>query len=375
MSDDTELQRTPLDGLHRELGARMVPFAGYAMPVQYPTGILAEHQNTRSAAGLFDVSHMGQVRLTARGGRSRQDAARALERLVPAALEDLESGRMRYSQFTNAEGGILDDLMVTAMGDHLSLVVNAGCKTADIAHLRAHLSEACEIEVLANRALLALQGPQAVAVFARYVPEVRQLAFMQAATWTFEGERLQISRSGYTGEDGLEISVPGHAAEALARRLLAEPEVMAIGLGARDSLRLEAGLCLYGHDIDAATTPVEAGLTWSIQKDRRQGGDYPGAEIIARQIAAGPSRRRVGIRPDGRAPVREGATVRLPGGDAIGTITSGGFGATVGGPVAMGYVAAEHAGTGQALELDLRGKAVAARVVALPFVAHRYHRG
>ena len=375
MSDDTELQRTPLDGLHRELGARMVPFAGYAMPVQYPAGILAEHQHTRSAAGLFDVSHMGQVRLTARGGRPRQDAARALERLVPAAMEDLESGRMRYSQFTNAEGGILDDLMVTAMGDHLSLVVNAGCKAADIAHLRAHLSDSCEIEVLASRALLALQGPQAVAVFARYVPEVRQLAFMQAATWTFEGERLQISRSGYTGEDGLEISVPGHAAEALARRLLAEPEVMAIGLGARDSLRLEAGLCLHGHDIDATTTPVEAGLTWSIQKDRRQGGDYPGAQIITRQIAAGPSRRRVGIRPEGRAPVREGATVRLPGGDAIGTITSGGFGATVGGPVAMGYVAAEHAHDGQALELDLRGKAVAALVVALPFVAHRYHRG
>ncbi len=375
MSDDTELQRTPLDGLHRELGARMVPFAGYAMPVQYPVGILAEHQHTRSAAGLFDVSHMGQVRLTARGGRPRQDAARALERLVPAAMEDLESGRMRYSQFTNAEGGILDDLMVTAMGDHLSLVVNAGCKAADIAHLRAHLSESCEIEVLASRALLALQGPQAVAVFARYVPEVSQLAFMQAATWTFEGERLQISRSGYTGEDGLEISVPGHAAEALARRLLAEPEVMAIGLGARDSLRLEAGLCLHGHDIDATTTPVEAGLTWSIQKDRRQGGDYPGAQIITRQIAAGPSRRRVGIRPEGRAPVREGATVRLPGGDAIGTVTSGGFGATVGGPVAMGYVAAEHAHDGQALELDLRGKAVAARVVALPFVAHRYHRG
>ncbi|MDA1070186.1 MAG: glycine cleavage system aminomethyltransferase GcvT [Proteobacteria bacterium] len=375
MSDDTELQRTPLDGLHRELGARMVPFAGYAMPVQYPAGILAEHQHTRSAAGLFDVSHMGQVRLTARGGRPRQDAARALERLVPAAMEDLESGRMRYSQFTNAEGGILDDLMVTAMGDHLSLVVNAGCKAADIAHLRAHLSESCEIEVLASRALLALQGPQAVAVFARYVPEVSQLAFMQAATWTFEGERLQISRSGYTGEDGLEISVPGHAAEALARRLLAEPEVMAIGLGARDSLRLEAGLCLHGHDIDATTTPVEAGLTWSIQKSRRQGGDYPGAQIITRQIAAGPSRRRVGIRPEGRAPVREGATVRLPGGDAIGTVTSGGFGATVGGPVAMGYVAAEHAHDGQALELDLRGKAVAARVVALPFVAHRYHRG
>jgi len=374
LSDDTELQHTPLDSLHRELGARMVAFAGYAMPVQYPSGILAEHQHTRAAAGLFDVSHMGQVRLTAKGGKPRQEAARALERLVPAALVDLEPGRMRYSQFTNEAGGILDDLMVTAMGDHLSLVVNAGCKTADIAHLRAHLSGELEIEVLESRALLALQGPQAVDVFSRYVPQVRELAFMQAATWTFEGERLQISRSGYTGEDGLEISVPGHGAEDLARRLLAEPEVMAIGLGARDSLRLEAGLCLYGHDIDTTTTPAEAGLTWSIQKSRRAGEGYPGAKVIAEQIAAGAQRKRVGIRPEGRAPVREGATVRLPGGEAIGSVTSGGFGATVGGPVAMGYVAAEHAHVGQALELDLRGRAVAAQIVALPFVAHHYHR-
>ena len=374
MSDDTELRHTPLDSLHRELGARMVPFAGYAMPVQYPSGILAEHQHTRAAAGLFDVSHMGQVRLTAKGGKPRQEAARALERLVPAALADLEPGRMRYSQFTNEDGGILDDLMVTAMGDHLSLVVNAGCKAGDIAHLRAHLADDLEIEVLESRALLALQGPQAVDVFSRYVPQVRELAFMQAATWTFEGERLQISRSGYTGEDGLEISVPGHCAEDLARRLLAEPEVMAIGLGARDSLRLEAGLCLYGHDIDTTTTPVEAGLTWSIQKSRRTGEGYPGAKVIAEQIADGASRKRVGIRPEGRAPVREGATVRLPGVQAVGIVTSGGFGATVGGPVAMGYVAAEHAHVGQALELDLRGRAVAAQIVALPFVAHHYHR-
>jgi len=374
VSDDTELRHTPLDSLHRELGARMVPFAGYAMPVQYPSGILAEHQHTRAAAGLFDVSHMGQVRLTAKGGKPRQEAARALERLVPAALADLEPGRMRYSQFTNEDGGILDDLMVTAMGDHLSLVVNAGCKAGDIAHLRAHLADDLEIEVLESRALLALQGPQAVDVFSRYVPQVRELAFMQAATWTFEGERLQISRSGYTGEDGLEISVPGHCAEDLARRLLAEPEVMAIGLGARDSLRLEAGLCLYGHDIDTTTTPVEAGLTWSIQKSRRTGEGYPGAKVIAEQIADGASRKRVGIRPEGRAPVREGATVRLPGVQAVGIVTSGGFGATVGGPVAMGYVAAEHAHVGQALELDLRGRAVAAQIVALPFVAHHYHR-
>jgi aminomethyltransferase len=375
VSDETGLRKTPLDALHRELGARMVPFAGYAMPVQYPSGILAEHQHTRSAAGLFDVSHMGQVRLTARGGQPREVAARALERLVPAALQDLAPGRMRYTQFTNAAGGILDDLMVTAMGDHLSLVVNAGCKEADVAHLREGLGDTCDIEYLEDRALLALQGPQAVAVFARHVPQVAELAFMQAATWTFQGERLQISRSGYTGEDGLEISVAGDAAAALARRLIAEPEVAPIGLGARDSLRLEAGLCLYGHDIDTATTPVEAGLVWSIQKARRGGEGYPGADVIARQIAQCPARKRVGILPEGRAPVREGATVRLPGGGAIGEITSGGFGATAGGPVAMGYVAAEHARTGQALELDLRGRAVAAKIVALPFVPHRYHRG
>ncbi len=374
MSDDADLKHTPLDALHRELGARMVPFAGYAMPVQYPSGILAEHQHTRTAAGLFDVSHMGQVRLTAKGGKPRQEAARALEALVPAALQDLEPGRMRYTQFTNETGGILDDLMVTAMGDHLGLVVNAGCKDGDIAHLRAHLSDTCEIEYMESRALLALQGPKAVAVFSRFVPQVAELAFMQAATWTFEGERLQISRSGYTGEDGLEISVPGHAAESLARRLLAEEEVLPIGLGARDSLRLEAGLCLYGHDIDTTTTPVEAGLTWSIQKARRSGGGYPGAEIIARQIAEGPARKRVGIRPEGRAPVREGAAIRLPGGETIGAVTSGGFGATAGGPVAMGYVAAGHAAVGQALELELRGRAVAAEIVALPFVPQRYHR-
>jgi len=373
VTDDGPLAKTPLDALHRELGARMVPFAGYAMPVQYPGGIIAEHNHTRAAAGLFDVSHMGQVRLTARGGRPLEDAARALERLVPATIATLQPGRQRYTQFTNDDGGVIDDLMVTAMGDHLYVVVNAACKAADIAHMRQHLSEDCEIEVLESRALLALQGPRAVEVFARFVPEVAQLAFMQAATWTFEGDRLQVSRSGYTGEDGVEISVPGRSAEALARRLLAEPEVAPIGLGARDSLRLEAGLCLYGHDMDETTTPVEADLVWSIQKARRTGGDYPGAEIIARQIARGPDRLRVGIRPEGRQPVREGATV-LAGSEAVGLLTSGGFGATVGGPVAMGYVRRDLARPGQALTLDLRGREVAATVVALPFVPHRYHK-
>lgn len=373
MTENGPLATTPLDALHRELGARMVPFAGYAMPVQYGTGIIAEHTHTRAAAGLFDVSHMGQVRLTARGGRPLADAARALERLVPASLADLAPGRMRYTQFTNERGGILDDLMVTAMGDHLYVVVNAGCKEADLAHMRDHLSDVCEIELLDSRALLALQGPRAVEVFARFVPEAAQLAFMQAATWTFEGDRLQVSRSGYTGEDGVEVSVPGRSAEAFARRLLAEPEVAPVGLGARDSLRLEAGLCLYGHDIDETTTPVEADLLWSIQKARRGGDGYPGAGVVARQIAEGPERLRVGIRPEGRQPVREGAAV-LAGGEPVGRITSGGFGATVGGPVAMGYVRRDLARPGQALTLDLRGREVAAQVVGLPFVPHRYHR-
>ena len=374
MTDDGPLARTPLDALHRELGARLVPFAGYAMPVQYPSGIIAEHNHTRQAAGLFDVSHMGQVRLTAKGGRPLEDAARALERLVPASIATLKTGRQRYTQFTNDRGGVLDDLMVTAMGDHLYAVVNAACKAADVSHMREHLSDVCEIEVLESRALLALQGPKAVEVFARFVPQAAQLSFMQAATWTFEGDRLQVSRSGYTGEDGVEVSVPGRSAEAFARRLLAEPEVAPIGLGARDSLRLEAGLCLYGHDIDETTTPVEADLLWSIQTARRTGEGYPGADVIARQIAEGPERLRVGLRPEGRQPVREGASV-LAGGEVVGRVTSGGFGATVGGPIAMGYVRRDLARPGQALELDLRGKAVAAEVVPLPFVPHRYHRG
>ncbi|MBN34444.1 MAG: glycine cleavage system protein T [Rhodospirillaceae bacterium] len=374
LTDQTELLTTPLDALHREQGARMVPFAGYDMPVQYPTGILTEHKHTRAAAGLFDVSHMGQVRITASNGGSLEEAARALEALVPADIVNLKPGRIRYTQFTNAQGGILDDLMVTAMGDHLYLVVNAGCKAADVAHMEAHLADSCEIEVLSSRALIALQGPQAVEVFARLVPDAAALSFMQSATWDLDGHRLLVSRSGYTGEDGLEISVPGGAAEELVRRLLAEEEVAPIGLGARDSLRLEAGLCLYGHDIDAITTPVEAALTWSIQKRRREEGGFPGAETIQRQLADGPGRLRVGVRPEGRAPVREGATIRNTSGDDIGVVTSGGFGGTVGGPVAMGYVAEAHAAVGTPVELDLRGKGVPAAVAALPFVPNGYRR-
>lgn len=374
MNTDAGLLTTPLDALHRELGARMVPFAGYAMPVQYPAGIIREHTQTRESAGLFDVSHMGQVRLTARAGGSLEDVARALEALVPADIVNLKPGHMRYTQFTNDAGGILDDLMVTSMGDHLYLVVNAGCKTADIAHLRAHLGEACEIEVLEQRALIALQGPRAVAVFADLVPDCAALSFMQAATWDLDGDRLLVSRSGYTGEDGLEISVPGGSVEGLVRRLLEHEAVAPVGLGARDSLRLEAGLCLYGHDIDTTTTPIEADLAWSIQKRRREEGGFPGAAVIQRQLRDGAARKRVGIRPEGRAPVREGAVIKDGAGKAIGEVTSGGFGATVGGPVAMGYVASDHAEPGTALELELRGKGVPATVAALPFVPRGYQR-
>lgn len=374
MTSEPELLTTPLDGLHRELGARMVPFAGYAMPVQYPAGIINEHEQTRNAAGLFDVSHMGQVRLSARHGGTLEDVAVALEGLVPADIVNLKPGRQRYTQFTNADGGILDDLMVTSMGDHIYLVVNAGCKVQDIAHMRAELADRCEIEVLDDRALIALQGPKAVAAFANLVPDCAALSFMQAATWDLDGDRLLVSRSGYTGEDGLEISVPGKSAEALLRRLLDDPDVAPVGLGARDSLRLEAGLCLYGHDIDTTTTPIEAGLAWSIQKRRRSEGGFPGAPVIQDQLANGVARRRVGLRPEGRAPVREGAVIRDLSGNASGTVTSGGFGATVGGPIAMGYVASDHAEPGTALELELRGKGVPATVTALPFVPQGYQR-
>ncbi len=374
MNDDANLLTTPLDALHRELGARMVPFAGYVMPIQYPTGIIREHEQTRNSAGLFDVSHMGQVRLTTRGDGNLDDVARALETLVPADIVNLKPGHMRYTQFTNADGGILDDLMVTSMDGHLYLVVNAGCKEDDIAHLRVMLGERCEIEVLRQRALIALQGPKAVAAFARLVPDSAALSFMHAATWEINGDRLLVSRSGYTGEDGLEISVPGKNVEALARCLLEDDAVGMVGLGARDSLRLEAGLCLYGHDIDTTTTPVEADLAWSIQKRRREEGGFPGAAVIQNQLAEGTVRKRVGIRPEGRAPVRQGAVIRDKAGNAIGEVTSGGFGATVGGPVAMGYVASKQAEAGTALELELRGKGIPAAVAALPFVPRGYQR-
>ncbi len=353
----------------------MVPFAGYAMPLQYATGILAEHRHTRSLASLFDVSHMGQVRLSARPGASMESVARALERLVAADIVGLGNGRQRYTQFTNGTGGILDDLMVTSLGDHLWLVVNASRKHDDVERLRVLIGEECDIEFLETRALVALQGPAAVAAFAPIVPQSQGLSFMQAALWSHEGETLMVSRSGYTGEDGVEVSVSSRGVESLVRRLLASDDVRPAGLGARDSLRLEAGLCLHGHDIDATTTPVEAGLAWSIHKRRRREGGFPGADVIVSQLRDGPPRSRVGLVPRERAPVREGAAIRsASSGRPLGTVTSGAFGPTAQGPVAMGYVASEEAATGTVVEVERRGSWVGAEIRSLPFVSHRYHR-
>jgi aminomethyltransferase len=359
------LKRTPLYDLHVARGARMVAFAGYEMPVQYPTGILAEHLHTRAQAGLFDVSHMGQARL------SGVSVDRALETLVPGDLLALPDRRMRYTLLLNDGGGIIDDLMATRVGDALSLVVNAACKDTDFAHLRSCLGRVAALEVFDDRALLALQGPAAAAVLARHVPGVATMPFLSG---TAVGD-LFVTRSGYTGEDGFEISLPASQAVEWAERLLAEPEVAPIGLGARDTLRLEAGLCLYGHDVDEGTNPIEAGLAWTIGKRRRDEGGFPGAQTILDELKAGPRRRRVGILPDGRAPARDGTVITDLSGDPVGTVTSGGFGPSVGGPVAMGYVAAEHAAVGTGLNLVVRDVPRPARIVALPFVATRYYRG
>lgn len=362
------LERTPLHALHLELGAKMVPFAGYDMPVQYPDGILKEHLHCRAAAGLFDVSHMGQAVIDG------ADRVAALEALVPGDVAALAPGRMRYTMLTDDSGGILDDLMVTATEDRLLVVLNAACKTADMAHLAVGLEGDARAELKEDRALLALQGPEAAAAMARHAPGVDGMAFMSAAAMDVAGIPCFVSRSGYTGEDGFEISVPAARAEDLARALLAEPEVAPVGLGARDTLRLEAGLCLYGHDIDTTTTPIEAALTWTISKRRRAEGGFPGADRILAELADGPARRRVGIRPDGRAPARDGARISDIGGTPVGTITSGGFGPSVGGPIAMGYVAGGIAVTGTAVTLDVRGRALSAHVAQLPFVPHRYHK-
>ncbi|GAB4297051.1 MAG: glycine cleavage system aminomethyltransferase GcvT [Roseovarius sp.] len=378
MSDATsELRRTPLHALHLELGARMVPFAGYEMPVQYPMGVLREHLHTRSAAGLFDVSHMGQVTLRHPGGGAA--AAAALETLVPVDLLGLAAGRQRYGFFTDAAGGILDDLMIANRGDHLLVVVNAACKAADVAHLRAHLPDVA-LALHEERALLALQGPAAARVLGGLVAEAEAMRFMDVAVCASRFGELWVSRSGYTGEDGFEISVPAGQAEALARHLLAHEAVEPVGLGARDSLRLEAGLCLYGHDIDTTTSPVEAALAWAIQKVRRRGGaregGFPGAARILRELEEGPARRRVGLLPEGRAPMREGTALyeSETGGEAVGQVTSGGFGPSVGAPVAIGYVPSDKSAPGTGLWGEVRGRRMPVKVAPLPFVPARFRR-
>ena len=367
------LLQTPLHALHLELGARMVPFAGYAMPVQYPAGIIAEHRQCREAAALFDVSHMGQVRLVG------DDAAAALETLVPQDIAGLGLLKQRYAFFTNDAGGLLDDLMVTRREHDLFLVVNAGCKDADIAHLQAQIGARCQVIPEPERALLALQGPKAVDALARLDAGVAALTFMTGGHFRLAGADCFVTRSGYTGEDGYEISVPAAQAVELARALLAQPEVAPAGLGARDTLRLEAGLCLYGHDIDTATTPVEAGLVWAIQKLRRPGGEraggHPGAEVIGAQLTGGAARRRVGLVGLERLPVREGAPLLDAEGRRVGQVTSGTVGPSVGQPIAMGYVETALAAVGTALFAEVRGRRVPMQVAAMPFAPHRYFRG
>ena len=376
---ETTLKQTPLHALHLARGAKMVPFAGYEMPVQYAAGVLKEHLHTRSAAGLFDVSHMGQIALRPKSGRV-EDAALALERLVPQDIVAVAPGRQRYAQFTNENGGLLDDLMVANFGDHLFLVVNAACKQADEAHLRAYLSDSCLIDVLADRALIALQGPKAESALAKLGVDASAMKFMDAGRRRIGAFDCFVSRSGYTGEDGFEISVPTVEAQALVTQLLENPDVLPIGLGARDSLRLEAGLCLYGHDIDTTTTPVEAALEWSVQKSRRSGGaragGFPGAAKILAQFDSGASRRRVGLKPEGRAPVREGALLFADGssGEPIGKVTSGGFGPSLNAPVAMGYVPSPLAAVGNTVFAEVRGQRLPLKVSATPFVPNTYKR-
>ncbi|MBY7903393.1 glycine cleavage system aminomethyltransferase GcvT [Vibrio fluvialis] len=369
-----ELLITPLHALHLEVGAKMVPFAGYDMPVQYALGVKKEHLHTREAAGLFDVSHMGQLRLHGEG------AAAALETLVPVDVVDLAEGKQRYAFFTNEQGGILDDLMVANLGDHLFVVVNAACKEQDINHLQAHLPSGVELEIIDDRALLALQGPKAAEVLARLQPAVADMLFMDIQQVQIDGIDCIVSRSGYTGEDGYEISVPADKAEALARTLTAFEEVEWIGLGARDSLRLECGLCLYGHDLDETTTPVEASLLWAIQPVRRTGGaregGFPGANIILSQIATKDvSRKRVGLVGQTKAPVREGTELFDAEGAKIGIVTSGTAGPTAGIPVSMAYVRADLSAIGTEVFAEVRGKMLPMLVEKMPFVPQRYYRG
>lgn len=379
MDDTAELKITPLHSLHLSLGARMVPFAGYDMPVQYPAGVMKEHIQTRTSAGLFDVSHMGQVLIKAKSGKV-EDAALALETLVPVDILALKEGRQRYGFFTDDNGCILDDLMITNRGDHLFVVVNASCKDADLAHMRAHLSDSCDITLLDDRALIALQGPRAESVLAELWAGVSGMKFMDVREVPLLDVSCIVSRSGYSGEDGFEISVPADKAEFIAKALLEHPDCEPIGLGARDSLRLEAGLCLYGNDIDTTTSPIEAALEWAIQKARRAGGEreggYPGASRILSEQANGTSRRRVGLKPEGKAPVRGHAKLfaDAEGNTEIGEVTSGGFGPSVEGPVAMGYVPKEYAAAGTAIFAEVRGKYLPVSVAALPFITPTYKR-
>lgn len=373
MSDD-DLLKTPFYDMHVAAGGKMVPFAGYSMPVQYPLGIMKEHTHTREKAGLFDVSHMGQAYIRSKNG---QDPALAIEELMPSALAVLKPGKMRYSVLLNDQGGIEDDLMVTRTFEPegtLYVVVNAACKDKDYDILEDKLGDKITLEPLDDRALLALQGPKAEEVLASLAPEVAELSFMEATMVTLEGVVCWVSRSGYTGEDGYEISVPSDEAPAFAARLLANDDVEWIGLGARDSLRLEAGLCLSGHDFDGSISPVEANITFALGKKRRENGDFVGAGRILKELAEGADKVRVGILPDGRAPAREGTEIADPDGNVIGKITSGGFGPTFGGPVAMGFVPKGMAAEGTKVQLMIRGKAHGATVAATPFVPQRYKR-
>lgn len=379
MDHPVALKKTPLTALNIELGGKMVDFAGYEMPVQFPEGVMKEHLHTRAKAGLFDVSHMGQVILRPKSGKY-EDAALALERLVPVDVLGLKPGRQRYALFTDAAGGILDDLMFANRGDHLFVVVNAACKAQDIAHMRTHLSEACEIIELNDRALVALQGPASEAALAKLAPDVAGMSFMDVREVSILGVACIVSRSGYSGEDGYEVSVPEVKAVGFVQALLANPDVHPIGLGARDSLRLEAGLCLYGNDIDTTTTPVAAALEWAMQKVRRTGGaragGFPGADVILAELEGGAARRRVGIAPEGRAPVRAGTELFADETSAtpIGRVTSGAFGPTVEAPVSMGYVPAELSRPGTRLFAELRGKRVGVSVASLPFITPRYKK-
>ena len=376
MAETETLCRTPLHALHLELGGKMVPFAGYEMPVQYPAGILKEHLHTRAAAGLFDVSHMGQRFLV---GPDHETTARALEAFTPGEFVSLGHGRMRYSLLLNGDGGIVDDLMVTRSQSTeddgtLGLVVNASRKEVDDEFIRARLPKNVELVLRDDRALLALQGPASEAVLARHCSKAVSLSFMMATSTEFDGIDSSVSRSGYTGEDGYEISVSARYAERVARALLAEPEVLPIGLGARDSLRLEAGLCLYGHDVDETIDPVEANLAFAIGKRRKTEKDFPSAEKIVSALSNGAAKKRVGIRPLGQAPAREGTEIADKQGRIIGRITSGGFGPSLNAPVAMGYVEAQFSADGTEIDLLVRGRAMPARVSPMPFVPHRYKR-